>query len=203
MTIYPYNLAILAVFCLSFSFSVPCLGQPDREAYLWKKGTVKIAKDSIAACDASLDLGSRYLKFAQLASPHAAFLYRDFAKYKEIKLEKFKRAAQRFAEAERHYKAALAAFEDSRKGYERVKASASRATNKTLHRYRSSIVKRQFKDAKSLYSQAKELMILGNRAFNAANRYFNQAVDKAILRLGNNDDDLKKRLKYHRWPSAH
>lgn len=204
MHYYPLkSFTMSALFCALLVFPLHSLGQPDREAYLWKQGMLQIVKRGLNACDASTVNVELYLKFAKIAHKDAAYKFRDYADYKEITLVEFRVAAERFEEAVRHYKKAIVTFASAYKQYKKAGASASRSTDATLSRYRQ-IVKRQFKDATTIYNEAKDWIVLGNRAFNAGNKYFNQAVDKAFLRKDKEDtEDLKKRLKFHRWPAPH
>jgi len=186
---------------LSLTYSEISFAQPDRAAYLWRQGMVLTAQRGIGFCRGSQKTVKRYLKFSTLAEKRSADLFREYGKYKEIKLPKFQVAAQHYKKASQFYRKSIQMFEQGAQHYTRSKATASRATDDTLPRLRS-IIKRQLYDSNKIYRNAKELIVLGNRAFNAGNRYFNQAVDEGLLKEEEDEGLLKKRFKFHRWPAS-
>ncbi len=193
-----YKPLFFLIVSFTLGYSSGLSGQPDRAAYLWRQGMITVAQRGISFCQESSKTVQRYLKFAKLAEDNSAMLFREFSKYKDLKIPEFQVAQQRFRKAAQHYRTAIETFDKGAHYYSRVKASSSRATDDSLPRLRN-IVKRQIKDANTAYKRAKEIIVIGNRSFNAGNRYFNQAIDETRLKT---DEELKKRLKFHLWPSG-
>ncbi len=193
-----YKLLIAFLFYFYLSHASILFAQPDLAAYLWRQGMVQTSQRGINSCKRSNETVNRYLKFALLAEKDSAQMFIEFDKYKEINLPAFQAAAQHFADAARHYRIAIHTFEQGIDYYNSAKFTASRTTDKTLSIARNAI-KRQLTSADTAYKNAKQFIVQGNRAFNAGNRYFNQAVDEAMLKT---DELLKKRVKYHYWPAS-
>ena len=185
--------------CLSLCFHlIQVQAAPDEASYEWKKVIAQTTSRGVQAAKFSSTLVNTYQGYAHNSSAASGYQYRAILRQYQIKLEVFLAAEKSYAEAKQHYIEALALLSQAADKFTRTNITASRSFDDNLPRFRT-IVAGQLHDATSLYAEAKQRIIAGNRAFNAGIRYYNSGAEEYERRT---DEKMARRLKFHRWPAA-
>lgn len=172
------------------------LAEEDRESFLWKQGTLPIFDRAITACNMSKTLTEDYKVFAGYGVNASKFIYKEAKRQYGEDISYFQAAEKHYAAADLRYKEALQMLQKAKAMYQKGKSSASRTQDMDLITHQT-LANNQLKMAITIYKEAKHLILLGNRKFNQATRYYNDGVQLYKVKTG---EDIPIRRKFHRWP---
>jgi hypothetical protein len=173
------------------------IAEEDPDSFLWKQGTLPIFDRGIAACNTTKILLDDYKTFAGYGVNGSKFIYKEAKRQYEEDITYFQVAEKHYAAAELRYKEALQMLLKARAAYQKGKSSASRTQDRDLITHQT-LANNQLRIASKIYKDAKYLILLGNREFNQATRYYNDGAQLYKVKTG---EEIPIRRKFHRWPA--